>query len=107
MRRPLTPEAEARLRGQAAILRGQVDDLRRAGWRVVLVDIPRDSRLEGAPQLAQVRAILREALPPASYAWAPDATGQTWTTSDASHLTAADAARYVAFLRQQLAATPP
>ena len=98
--RPLSAGQEFAIRAESNVIRRQIASLEQAGWRVVLCDIPIDSRLIATTQELRVRGMVCDLFPADRYRWVPEQPDRDWATLDGIHLVSADAKVYAAFLRQ-------
>ncbi|NJN18369.1 MAG: hypothetical protein HC822_19990 [Oscillochloris sp.] len=105
MMQPLSAAEETEIRRSAVAIQQQITDLEAQGWRVLLTDLPRDSKLATTTREQQVRALLQELFPSDRYRWLPEPPARDWATRDGSHLVRADARDVAAFLREQIAVT--
>lgn len=98
----LTPEMEANLRQQAALLKEQIQQLQQAGVKVILFDIPGEPEVQNTVRQKQTRAILQEVFPADTFAWLAEPPHQNWVTSDGVHLIYSNAQEYAMFMKSQL-----
>jgi hypothetical protein len=97
--RPLPADTEARIRSESRVVRDQIARLEARGWRVILCDVPRDSKLAKTPQEVHEHELFMELFPEDRYRWLPSPTEGNWVTRDGAHLIHADARRFAVYLR--------
>jgi hypothetical protein len=99
---PLTPPEKLILKQQADLIKWQIAEIKQYGVRVVLFDIPEESRVEQTLRTKQIKALMKELFPIDKFEWLIEPPLRNWTTSDGLHLAPNDARDYAAFFKQQL-----
>ncbi len=99
---PLSEKEKETLRQEAEFIKNQVADLKKAGVRVVLYDVPGEKEVETTTKQKQVRELLGELFPSDTFEWLASPPAREWRTSDGVHLIRSHARDYALFLREQL-----
>lgn len=98
----LSANAVKNLREQAQYIKKQIAKLQKKEVRVVLFNLPTESRLANTPRREQIRSLMRDFFPPEQFEWLPEPPSQEWTTSDGIHLVPSHAKAYAEFIKAQL-----
>ncbi|MBP0018662.1 MAG: hypothetical protein J7647_14095 [Cyanobacteria bacterium SBLK] len=89
------------LKQEASQIEKQVNALEKKGIRVILVDIPRETKVAKTPRQQEVKSLMKSLFPPSRYDWFEPPVEQ-WKTSDGLHLIPKEVNRYALLLRQYL-----
>ncbi len=73
-----------------------------SGAKVVLFDLPLESRVNATLRQKQIRALAKKLFPPDCFEWLPPPPPQEWRTNDGIHLIRSDARDFAEFLRDKL-----
>lgn len=95
-------EKEAETMKQAAdLMRNQIAEIKKnTGAKVVLFDIPRESRVDAGLRIKEVREVwAKKQFPPDRFEWLPPPKKREWRTNDGTHLIRSDARDFAEFLR--------
>jgi hypothetical protein len=95
-------EKEAETMKQAAdLMRNQIAEIKKnTGAKVVLFDIPRESRVDAGLRIKEVREVwAKKQFPPDRFEWLPFPKKREWRTNDGTHLIRSDARDFAEFLR--------
>lgn len=98
----LPEEAIQDLQKESKLIQQQIDTLQRKGVRVILFNLPTESRLENTPRRQQIEGLMRTFFPPEQFEWLPEPPLRQWRTSDGIHLVPADGQAYAEFIKEQL-----
>jgi hypothetical protein len=98
----LSEEAIQDLQTESKLMQKQIATLQKNGVRVILFNLPTESRLENTPRRQQIQGLMRQIFPPEQFEWLPEPPSREWRTSDGIHLIPADAQAYAEFLKVQL-----
>ena len=98
----LSEEAIQHLQQESKMMQQQIATLQKNGVRIILFNLPTESRLEKTPRRQQIQGLMRQLFPPEQFEWVPEPPSREWKTSDGIHLIPADAQAYAEFLKAQL-----
>ena len=97
---PLSEKDAEIIKQEAGLMRNQIAEIKKnIGAKVVLVDIPRDSRVNNTLRVKQVRELAKKVFPPDRFEWVPPPKEREWRTNDGLHLIRSDARDFAEFLR--------
>ncbi len=99
---PLSATEKLIFKQQADLIKLQIAEIKQHGVRVVLFDIPEESRVEQTLRAKQIKALMKELFPIDKFEWLIEPPLRNWTTSDGLHLAPTDARDYAAFFKEQL-----
>ena len=97
---PLSEKEAETIKQEADLMRKQIAEIKKnTGAKVVLFDIPRDSRVNATLRIKQVRELAKKQFPPDRFEWLPPPKEREWRTNDGTHLIRSDARDFAEFLR--------
>lgn len=70
--------------------------------RLVLFDVPQESRVDATLRRKQVRELMQNLFPPQNFEWLSPPPPREWRTNDGIHLIRSDAQDFAHFLREKL-----
>ena len=99
--KPFSEKEEETMKQSADLMRNQIAEIKKnTGAKVVLFDIPRESRVDAALRIKEVRELRAKKLfPPDRFEWLPPPKKREWRTNDGTHLIRSDARDFAEFLR--------
>ena len=98
--KPLSEKDAKNMTQEADLMRNQIAEIKKnTGAKVVLFDIPRDSRVNATLMMTQVRELAKKLFPPDRFEWLPPPKEREWRTNDGTHLIRSDARDFAEFLR--------
>ena len=98
--KPLSEKDAKNMKQEADLMKNQIAEIKRnTGAKVVLFDIPRESRVNATLRMKQVRELAKKLFPPDRFEWLPPPKEREWRTNDAIHLIRSDARDFAEFLR--------
>ena len=101
--KPLSEKDAKNMKLEADLIKNQIAEIKKnSGAKVVLFDIPLESRVNGAVRMKQVRELAKQLFPPDRFEWLPSPKEREWRTNDGIHLIRSDARDFVEFLRDKL-----
>jgi hypothetical protein len=100
---PLSKKDTEDIQKEAGLIRTQIDEINKnSGAKVVLFDIPQESRVDAAIRRKQVRELTKKLFPSDRFEWLPPPPPREWRTNDGIHLIRSDARDFAEFLRHKL-----
>jgi hypothetical protein len=97
---PLSEKDAKNIKQAADFMRNQIAEIKKnTGAKVVLFDIPRESRVNATIRIKQVQELAKKLFPPDSFEWLPPPKEREWRTNDGIHLIRSDARDFAEFLR--------
>ena len=98
---PFSEKEVETMKQSADLMRNQIAEIKKnTGAKVVLFDIPRESRVDAALRIKEVRELWAKKLfPPDRFEWLPPPKKREWRTNDGTHLIRSDARDFAEFLR--------
>ena len=101
--KPLSEKDAKNMKLEADLIKTQIAEIKKnSGAKVVLFDIPLESRVNGAIRMKQVRELAKQLFPPDRFEWLPPPKEREWRTNDGIHLIRSDARDFAEFLRDKL-----
>ena len=101
--KPLSEKDAKNMKLEADLIKTQIAEIKKnSGAKVVLFDIPLESRVNGAIRMKQVRELAKQLFPPDRFEWLPPLKEREWRTNDGIHLIRSDARDFAEFLRDKL-----
>jgi hypothetical protein len=98
--KPLSEKDAETMKQEADLMRNQIAEIKKnIGAKVVLFDIPRESRVNATLRMKQVRELAKKLFPPDRFEWLPPPKEREWRTNDGTHLIRSDARDFAEFLR--------
>ncbi|MEG3955233.1 hypothetical protein [Microcoleus sp. herbarium2] len=98
--KPLSEEDAKNMIQEADLIKNQIAEIKKTmGAKVVLFDIPRDSRVNATISIKQVQELAKKLFPPDRFEWLPFPKDRGWRTNDGTHLIRSDARDFAEFLR--------
>jgi hypothetical protein len=98
--RPLSEKDAKTMKQSADLMKNQIAGIKKnTGAKVVLFDIPLESRVNAALRVKQVRELAKKLFPPDRFEWLPPPKEREWRTNDGIHLIRSDARDFAEFLR--------
>jgi hypothetical protein len=98
--KPLSEKDAETIKQEADLMRNQIAEIKKnMGTKVVLFEIPRESRVNGTLRIKQVRELAKKLFPPDRFEWLPPPKEREWRTNDGTHLIRSDARDFAEFLR--------
>jgi len=98
--KPLSEKAAETIKQEADLMRNQIAEIKKnTGAKVVLFDIPRESRVNATLRMKQVRELEKKLFPSDRFEWLPFPVDREWRTNDGTHLIRSDARDFADFLR--------
>lgn len=100
---PLSKKDVEDIKKEAGVIRAQIAEINKnSGAKIILFDIPQESRVDAAIRRKQVRELTKKLFPPDRFEWLPPPPPREWRTNDGIHLIRSDARDFAKFLRQKL-----
>jgi hypothetical protein len=97
---PLSEKDAKNLKQEADLMRNQIAEIKKnTGAKVVLFDMPRESRVNATIRIKQVQELAKKLFPPDRFEWLPPPKEREWRTNDGIHLIRSDAKDFAEFLR--------
>jgi len=97
---PLSEKDAKNMKEEADLMKNQIAEIKKnTGAKVVLFDIPLESRVNATLRMKQVRELAKKLFPPDRFEWLPPPKEREWRTNDAIHLIRSDARDFAEFLR--------
>ncbi|MCC3406164.1 MAG: hypothetical protein JGK17_11340 [Microcoleus sp. PH2017_10_PVI_O_A] len=87
---------------ESEYIKTKITQLKNAGVRVILMDVPNEQRVKDTIVEKQLRELLRDIFPENIYEWLPEPPSREWKTNDGIHLVTSSAKEYANFVRTQL-----
>jgi hypothetical protein len=88
------------IKQESELMRNQIAEIKKnTGAKVVLFDIPRESRVNSTLRITQVRELAKKLFPSDRFEWLPFPQDREWRTNDGTHLIRSDARDFAEFLR--------
>jgi len=98
--KPLSEKDAKNMKQEADLMKTQIAEVKKnTGAKVVLFDIPLESRVNATLRMQQVRELAKKLFPPDRFEWLPPPKEREWRTNDAIHLIRSDARDFAEFLR--------
>jgi len=98
--KPLSEKDAETMKQEADLMRNQIAEIKKnIGAKVVLFEIPRESRVNATLRMKQVRELAKKLFPPDRFEWLPPPKEREWRTNDGIHLVRSDARDFAEFLR--------
>jgi len=98
--KPLSEKDVETMKQGADLMRNQIAEIKKnTGAKVVLFDIPRESRVNATLRIKQVGELAKKLFPPDRFEWLPFSKEREWRTNDGIHLIRSDARDFAEFLR--------
>ena len=98
--KPLSEKDAETIKQEADLMRNQIAEIKKnTGAKVVLFDIPRESRVNATLRMKQVRELEKKLFPSDRFEWLPFPEDREWRTNDGTHLIRSDARDFAEFLR--------
>lgn len=98
--KPLSEKDAKNMKQEADGIKNQIAEIKKnTGAKVVLFDIPLESRVNATLRLKQVRELAKKLFPPDRFEWVPSPKDREWRTNDGIHLIRSDARDFAEFLR--------
>lgn len=102
---PISEQAKKVIEEESEYIKTQIKKFKNEGVRVIIMDIPREKRVQDTIMEKQVRELFRELFPKDIYEWMPEPPSREWKTNDGVHLVTSSAKEYASFLREHLLKT--
>ena len=97
---PLSEKDAETIKQEADLMRNQIAEIKKnIGAKVVLFDVPRESRVNATLRIKQVQELAKKLFPPDRFEWLPFPKEREWRTNDGTHLIRSDARDFADFLR--------
>ena len=97
---PLSEKDAETMKQGADLMRNQIAEIQKnTGAKVVLFDIPRESRVNATLRIKQVGELAKKLFPSDRFEWLPPPKEREWRTNDGIHLIRSDARDFAEFLR--------
>jgi hypothetical protein len=97
---PLSEKDAETIKQEADLMKNQIAEIKKnTGGKVVLFDIPQESRVNATLRVKQVRELAKKLFPPDRFEWLPPPKEREWRTNDGVHLIRSDAKDFAEFLR--------
>jgi hypothetical protein len=97
---PLSEKDAKNMEQEADLMRNQIAEIKKnSGAKVVLFDIPQESRVNATLRIKQVRELAKKLFPPDRFEWLPPPKEREWRTNDGVHLIGSDAKDFAEFVR--------
>jgi len=97
---PLSEKDAETMKQEAELIKTQIAEIKKnIGAKVVLFDIPLESRVNAAIRRKQVRELAKKLFPPDRFEWLPPPKEREWRTNDGVHLIRSDARDFAESLR--------
>ncbi|MFS8118654.1 MAG: hypothetical protein ACMG55_09205 [Microcoleus sp.] len=101
--KPLSEQDAKNMKLEADLIKNQIAEIQRnSGAKVVLFDIPLESRVNATLRIKQVRELTKKLFPPDRFEWLPPPKEREWRTNDGIHLIRSDARDFAESLRDKL-----
>jgi len=85
---------------EADLMRNKIAEIKKnTGAKVILFDMPRESRVNATLRIKQVQELAKKLFPPDRFEWLPPPKEREWRTNDGVHLIRSDAKDFAEFLR--------
>lgn len=98
--KPLSEKDAKNMKQEADLIKNQIAEIKKkTGAKVVLFDIPLESRVNATLRKKQVRELAKKLFPPERFEWLPPPKEREWRTNDAIHLIRSDARDFAEFLK--------
>ena len=98
--KPLSEKDAKNIKQEADLMKTQIAEVKKnTGAKVVLFDIPLESRVNATLRMQQVRELAKKLFGPDRFEWLPPPKEREWRTNDAIHLIRSDARDFAEFLR--------
>jgi len=98
--KPLSEKDAETIKQEAELIKTQIAEINKnSGAKVVLFDIPLESRVNAAIRRKQVRDLAKKLFPSDRFEWLPPPKEREWRTNDGIHLIRSDARDFAEFLR--------
>jgi hypothetical protein len=98
--KPLSKKDAETIKQEADFIKNQIAEIKKnIGAKVVLFDIPRESRVNATLRMKQVRELENKLFPSDRFEWLPFPEDREWRTNDGTHLIRSDARDFAEFLR--------
>jgi hypothetical protein len=98
--KPLSEKDAETMKQEADLMKNQIAEIKKnIGAKVVLFDIPRESRVNYTLRIKQVQELAKKLFPPDRFEWLPPPKEREWRTNDGTHLIRSDARDFAEFLR--------
>ncbi|HEY9300574.1 MAG TPA: hypothetical protein VIQ31_30265, partial [Phormidium sp.] len=98
--KPLSEKDAKTMKQEADLIKNQIAEIKKnTGAKVVLFDIPQESRVNATLRVKQVRELAKKLFPPDRFEWLPPPKEREWRTYDSIHLIGSDARDFSEFLR--------
>ena len=98
--KPLSEKDAKDMKQEADLIKSQIAEIKKnTGAKVVLFDIPLESRVNATLRIKQVRELAKKLFPPDRFEWLPPPKDREWRTYDSIHLIRSDARDFAEFLR--------
>ena len=99
--KPFSEKEVETMEQSADLMRNQIAEIKKnTGAKVVLFDIPRESRVNATLRIKEVRELwAKKMFPPDRFEWLPPPKKREWRTNDGTHLIRSDARDFAEFLR--------
>jgi hypothetical protein len=98
--KPLSEKDAKNMKQEADLMKTQIAEVKKnTGAKVVLFDIPLESRVNATLRMQQVRELAKKLFPPDRFEWLPPPKEREWRTNDAIHLIRSDARDFAEFVR--------
>ncbi|MEG4499675.1 hypothetical protein QUB05_06895 [Microcoleus sp. F10-C6] len=98
--KPLSTNDTNKIKKQAEFIKNQIAEIKKnSGVKVVLFDIPLESRVNAAIRRKQVAELTKKLFPSDRFEWLPPPKEREWRTNDGVHLIRSDARDFAEFLR--------
>jgi len=101
--KPVSEKDAKTIKQEADLIRNQIAEIQKnTGAKVVLFDVPRESRVNAALRMKQVGELAKKLFPPDRFEWLPPPKEREWRTNDGTHLIRSDARDFAEFLRDNI-----
>ena len=98
--KPLSEKDAKNMKQEADLMKNQIAEIKKnTGTKVVLFDVPLESRVNATLRIKQVRELAKKLFPPERFEWLPPPKEREWRTNDGTHLIRSDARDFAEFLR--------
>jgi len=98
--KPLSEKDAETIKQEADLMKNQIAEIKKhTGAKVVLFDIPFESRVNAALGVKQFRELAKKLFPPDRFEWLPPPKEREWRTNDGIHLIRSDARDFAEFVR--------
>jgi hypothetical protein len=100
---PLSEKDAETIKQEADLMRNQIEEIKKKiGAKVVLFELPRESRVNTTLRITQVRELAKKLFPPDRFEWLPPPKEREWRTNDGIHLIRSDARDFAEFVRDNI-----